>query len=683
MKELIGKQLAGKVVFGGGQKTEEGKWVVAVGRRIHEVRTGKVEGNSWEYEGGEITAVSNVDGEVCMVGDTEGQVHKVHLETKSLERIYTAKAAITALQTWAGVLVISTHNTATVLGDSEEIPLKSFGTGTITSITFSPSGRLFAVVSDEGALGVYRLGTWELIHSSVIWTGSTGKVPRLTVGWNKGGDGLALPGDVRINFLAPESEQVTSSTFQSPDPIVSLAYTHSDLHLYLLTFRPCFLLFSTLNQSILCAYEPSSTPSLFLLLGQGIYYSGDMGPVECIQRDDFHASISRKTLENSDLFAVSMGSSLQSALPVLNSTSLHHSLLGKITRTEHRSTVSTQEIAYFAINVTFNKPDFHRNLHFPDGDEISMAHMSQSGALFGSKLRGELGEDDFVEEDKHNKKALLQFKGFGGGDWEMKLTGREDLEGLCVGRTWCVVCTNKLVLRVFMVRGGVQVYVVSFPSPIVSMYSHNDTLCLLYSADLPALHTHRLAFSTYDISPANLGIQARLRCALAPIPPKLSLSWAGFSSEGILSTVDSQGDVRMYSEAWKAWERVGRLEGWEVVGITDMEIYGFEPGGKYLGRRKLQAERGNTPVTGPELQKLMEIQVKIDDQFLLSFHEAVRSKSLSSLTSLIQSLSSDSEKSKAVRLLRSLSPDLYSSFQGLKRPVDSLPSSKQTKVVQE
>lgn len=264
----------------------------------------------------------------------------------------------------------------------------------------------------------------------------------------------------------------------------------------------------------------------------------------------------------------------------------------------------------------------------------------------------------------------------------VKLSGREDVEKLCVGSTWCAILTSKLFLRIFTCRGGAQLFTFSFSYPILALYTHNDRLAVLYQADLPTLGMQRLAFSTYDIRPAALNsVTAVLKGVLAPIPPQKTITWAGFSSEGDLCCVDSKGDVRMYSSQWLAWERVGKLEDWRVVGISKSEIYGFDKQGKYLRREKLRIETGKEAITGETLTNLLfpPIKATLNDHFLQEFSSAIESKSESSLQSLLISLSSRTDVQKAFKCLRALSPGLYTALAPLRLTLLSELPAKMTK----
>lgn len=678
MREVELKQ-AGKVVSAGSAREVEG-WVVAIGRQIYRVVAGKVEDAYYEYpHESDITALYQIDSNTCLIGDSEGRISRLE-GLQRLEQVHKMRIGVTVLQGWAGVIVAGTRTGGVVVGGEEEIPLQGTSEGAVLQVSFSPSGRLFALLTSTATLSVYRLGSWQLLHSSSIWTSSL-PAPPLTVGWNKTGEVLALPGDVRLNFLRPEEQTAEATEFTASSHIVAVAYTHSDELLYLLTLAQSLLLYSQLSHTVVGAYLLPSLPVTITVLPDCLYCSSLSG-LYWVTRGDFKLAVAHRLLEAGqiDPFQTAMGALPQDALPVSNSTLLYQSLLGSITRSEQHSTLSSQHLSFFSISVTFSKPDFHRNLHFPDMDNISLAHMSESGAIFGSKRKGELGDDDFVEEDKQNRKALVQFKSLKqGADWVVKLSGREDVEKLCVGGSWCAVFTSQLLLRVFACRGGAQLYVFSFSCPILTLFTHTETLAVLYQADLPSLGLQRLAFSTYLIRPAaSPSVVHSLKAVLAPIPPQETVIWTDFSSEGVLSCTDSRGDVRMYREKLQTWERVGRLKGWRVVGISKSEIYGFQPLGKYLTRKTIEMETVAPGMTGEELEKLLFFSSKrsINDPFLREFDCAIKENSSSALRSLLLSLASPSDVKKAFNLLRSLSPSLYSVLAPLRQ---SLVPTKLTK----
>lgn len=679
---------AGKLVpaVTSGKIEEEGGWIVAAGKQIYRVKAGQTEAACYEYPfESEITALHQIDSDTCLIADSEGLISRLNIASQTLEKVHKGRKGVTAMQGWAGVVVVGTRNGGMVVGGEEEIALQGVGAGEVLQVTFSPSGRLFTLITSTATLSVYRLGSWELLHSSSIWTSPSLPAPQLTVGWNTSGEVLALPGDVRLNFLRPEEETAEATEFQAASPIVAVAYTRSDEHIYLMTLTHSLLLYSQLSRTVVAAYMLPSLPPTFSVVQDGVYCSWEYGRLCWVNRSDFKLATARRLLQGDDIdpFHTAIGVLPQDTLPSSTPTLLFQSILGSITRSEQHYVVSSQQMSAFFVDVTFSKRDFHQNLHFEDISSILMAHMSESGAVFGSKLIGELGEDDFVEEDKKNRKAMIQFKSFKGGeDWVVKLSGREDVEKLSVGASWCAVLTSKLFLRVFTCRGGAQLYTFSFSCPILALYTHNDTLAVLYQADLPTLGLQRLAFSTYDIRPAaSSSVSSRLKGVLAPIPPQETITWAGFSSEGDLCCVDSKGDVRMYSAEYLAWERVGRLEEWKVVGISKSEVYGFDKQGKYLRRQRLQIETGKEAITGETLAKLLLIPGKgtLNDQFLQEFTSAIESNSESSIHSLLLSLSSHSDISKAFKGLRALSPALYTALAPLRQTLLSEQPAKLTK----
>ena len=679
MREVELKQ-AGKVVPAGSAREVEGSWVVAVGRQIYRVKAGEVEAAIYDYpQESDITALHQIDSSTCLLGDSAGQISRLK-GFHTLEKVHKVPSGVTALQGWAGVVVAGMRTGGVVVGGDEEIALQGVGQGAVLQVSFSPSGRLFSLLTSTATLSVYRLGNWQLLHSSAIWT-SVLPAPQLTVGWNRTGEVLALPGDVRLNFLRPEEEAAEATEFEAPSHIVAVAYTHADELLYLLTLAHSLLLYSQLSRTVVGAYSLPSLPATITALPDCLYCSCPSG-LYYVTRGDFKLAAARKLLEAGqiDPFQTAIGALPQDALPTANPTLLFQSLLGSITRSEQHSTLSSQQLSFFSISVTFSKPDFHKNLHFPDLDNISLAHMSESGAIFGSKLKGELGEDDFVEEDKQNRKALVQFKSLTEcEDWVVKLSGREDVEKLCVGGTWCAVFTSQMILRVFACRGGVQLYTFSFACSIVALSTHNETLAVLYQASLPSLGLQRLAFNTYTIHPST---SQGLKAVLAPIPPQETLVWAGFSAEGVLSCADSKGYVRMYEKERQMWERVGKLEGWRVVGIRKREIYGFKDQEKYLSRVKVESETIKVALTGEKLEELLRLPPNrtINDQFLREFHCAIQANSHSDVKSLIQSLAAPLDVKKAFKILRSLSPDL---FTALSPPRQALVSERPAKLTKE
>jgi hypothetical protein len=150
------------------------------------------------------------------------------------------------------------------------------------------------------------------------------------------------------------------------------------------------------------------------------------------------------------------------------------------------------------VDVEFTNKNFHRNIMINDDYGAEMAAINYSGMVLASKaIVSDIDsyEEDDVDEDEMDiadpeaeKKKLRQYshvfyKPFSSmknlKEWHFKLDKGEIIECVALGTGWCAIFTDYGYLRVFT-SDGVQKYIVSLGTPVVSMTGYENLLSIVY-----------------------------------------------------------------------------------------------------------------------------------------------------------------------------------------------------------
>eukprot|EP00761_Pharyngomonas_kirbyi_P013946 gb/GECH01013976.1/.p1 GENE.gb/GECH01013976.1/~~gb/GECH01013976.1/.p1 ORF type:complete len:1240 (+),score=329.00 gb/GECH01013976.1/:1-3720(+) len=197
------------------------------------------------------------------------------------------------------------------------------------------------------------------------------------------------------------------------------------------------------------------------------------------------------------------------------------------------------------ITIEFNDKTRHRNITFTDLHHYNMASLSSQGAVFASR-------------SCRSKPGVIYFRPFDSwapSNWTVHLNCGEDPLVVAVGKEYVAVATNKRNLRVFSTT-GVQMYVISLSSDVISMVASNtDQLAVVVDNGVSSTG-NQLSCMLYKMSKNQLVSQHSL-----PLSPEASLSWIGFSMENQLATYDSRGILRVLSSVLdNMWTPVLSLE---------------------------------------------------------------------------------------------------------------------------
>lgn len=200
---------------------------------------------------------------------------------------------------------------------------------------------------------------------------------------------------------------------------------------------------------------------------------------------------------------------------------------------------------------------------------FTMASLSESGSVFGSPQKGE------------KNPSTLMYRPFSSwannSEWSMRFPMGEEVKAVALGSGWVAAVTSLNFLRVFS-EGGLQKFVLSMDGPVVTAAGHENLLVVVSHASNPLLSGDQvLSFTVYDISQKTCPLSGRL-----PLSPGSHLTWLGFSEEGLLSSYDSEGNLRVftndYNGCWvpifsAARERKSETESIWMVGLNSTQVF--------------------------------------------------------------------------------------------------------------
>ncbi|CDW81941.1 wd repeat and hmg-box dna-binding protein 1-like [Stylonychia lemnae] len=260
-----------------------------------------------------------------------------------------------------------------------------------------------------------------------------------------------------------------------------------------------------------------------------------------------------------------------------------------------------EEFDYTSVDVDFSNKGFHRNLMFRDDYHFSMASMNYSGLALASEAE-KVNEDDYEEDDleedemesdakkaereqkKLRKHSHIYFKPFSQyktlRDWHYQLDLGENIECLANGSDWVAIYTNLNYVRVFS-NEGIQKYIFSLATPLVSMTGYENLLSIAYHAGPPVYGCQAMKVRTYDMNCKNYSIISDIEC---PLSRTSNLVWIGYSEEGQLFTHDVEGIIRCLNPLNNQWIPIldfkqklpSNFSQIWIVGISEKEVLAIE-----------------------------------------------------------------------------------------------------------
>ncbi|KAL8130298.1 hypothetical protein V2J09_019453 [Rumex salicifolius] len=237
---------------------------------------------------------------------------------------------------------------------------------------------------------------------------------------------------------------------------------------------------------------------------------------------------------------------------------LYYNMLGSIT--------SMEQDGYSHIEI-----DFHDTSQGPrvpsmtDYFGFSMATLNEHGSVFANPSKGD------------KSLSTLMYRPFqswaSNSEWSIRFEG-EEVKCVALGATWVAAVTSLNFVRVFT-QGGMQKDVFSLDGPVVTAVGFGDELAVVTHASQPLNNDQMLEFKVFDVANKTQSLKGGL-----PISPGTHLSWFGFSEEGQLSSYDSKGILRVYSQQYGgSWipifsaSKVKKSENYWVVGLNAEKLF--------------------------------------------------------------------------------------------------------------
>jgi chromosome transmission fidelity protein 4 len=113
----------------------------------------------------------------------------------------------------------------------------------------------------------------------------------------------------------------------------------------------------------------------------------------------------------------------------------------------------------------------------------------------------------------------------------------EQIEAVALGNDWAAVCTDAKHVRVFSLEGQ-QKYILQQASQIVTMTGYENLLVIVYHSGVPLYDYQQMNCKIIDTNTFTT-----LYDSQCPVSVASDLTWVGFSEEGLLTTMDSNGII--------------------------------------------------------------------------------------------------------------------------------------------
>ncbi|KAK6925172.1 Minichromosome loss protein Mcl1, middle region [Dillenia turbinata] len=206
---------------------------------------------------------------------------------------------------------------------------------------------------------------------------------------------------------------------------------------------------------------------------------------------------------------------------------LCYNMLGSITTIEHEG--------YSHIELDFHDSGIGPRVPaMTDYFGFTMASLNENGSVFANPCKGE------------KNMSTLMYRPFSSwannSEWSMRFE-EEEVKVVALGMDWVAAITSLNFLRIFTV-GGLQRHILSLDGPVVTASGFNDEIAIVTHAShsLPS-NDQMLEYRVLNVRCGTQTLRGHL-----PLTPGSSLMWFGFSEEGRLSSYDSKGVLRVFTE---------------------------------------------------------------------------------------------------------------------------------------
>lgn len=216
-----------------------------------------------------------------------------------------------------------------------------------------------------------------------------------------------------------------------------------------------------------------------------------------------------------------------------------------------------------SIDIEFHDSATHHAMHIGNALGHTMADLSAEAVLLATE----------ADEDNPSQLVCMHFGSWDScTEWNAIMPKGEDILAVCLGQGWLFVATDQRLVRIFTI-GGLQKRIFRLPGPVVAMAAHMDNLFVVYHSGFGVAGDQCLSYRLL-----NLASKKNLCSDRLPLGAKATLAWIGFSDEGSVFAVDSNGVVQVLSlvfcDTWSVVANLrdhckGKSDNYWVIGIRE------------------------------------------------------------------------------------------------------------------
>ncbi|KAI7867823.1 WD40-repeat-containing domain protein [Spinellus fusiger] len=199
---------------------------------------------------------------------------------------------------------------------------------------------------------------------------------------------------------------------------------------------------------------------------------------------------------------------------------------------------------YSMINVEFHDLTDHKNFHFRDFHQYSVAALHSKGVVLGAKRR----EATETEEDTGTVSSVLYYRPLEMGanrvDWTVSMPEGEDIQTVAINNVSVIATTSNGRVRVFSLS-GLQTHLF-YLGDVVSAVGASDKVFLTYSPLQSINGIHRLDFSIM-----NTETFETIQTGTLPLNKHRQITWTGFSESLQPTVYDSDDQLYILHHQWK------------------------------------------------------------------------------------------------------------------------------------
>ncbi|KAL4497286.1 hypothetical protein ABPG72_011221 [Tetrahymena utriculariae] len=231
----------------------------------------------------------------------------------------------------------------------------------------------------------------------------------------------------------------------------------------------------------------------------------------------------------------------------------------------------------------FDFPDkeFHSRITIKNLHNYSMAAMNRQGFILASKAISSSqeyeSEEDFERFDFHQDAynySCIYYQSLSKSDktlWSLKLGQDENAETVAIGDGWCAVQTDLQYIRIYSFSSMEQ-HCFCIDKPAVCISGYKNILAIVYLDGEPIYGCQSIKLKFFDVHSGEI-----IKEIGVPLTPFTTLTWFGFSEEGLVLTKDSKGVIRAligYSNWTPIYEQPHNKNFW-LKGMDDYKLAGF------------------------------------------------------------------------------------------------------------